>query len=186
MLKLYILCAFAAVVRTFSMKDLVGTWYSVEFFPSLYDEPVDVSECHPHILDNNSGKKYKCDGKMTESVSYSFSGITVVSPVIFVSSHEEALRALDKEYTCEGISAKPTVFEILDKDHFVSYVGKKRQEPFSLYRLLFSRTIPRESDLNAYVKTVADLKNITGDIVCTVNKLSTMDFTHTTEGLIST
>lgn len=180
MLKLYIFCAFVAVVGASTVRDLVGTWYSVEFFPSLYDITVNLTECQPHTIGDNSGQTYRCNGKTTESVSYSFSGIFHVSPVIFVKSHAEALQELEKDYLCEGTSEKPTVFQILDNDHYITYVGKRRQEPFTVFRLLFARTIPSVSDLRAYVKTVADLDDTTGDIVCaafTPTRTTEKDFT---------
>lgn len=165
MLKLCTFCAITAVVASSTVKNLIGTWYAVEFFPSLFGTSFSVNECQPHVLE--AGKTYMCNGMPTESVSYTFAGIQLVSPVIFVNSHSEALTVLNKEYNCEGAYDKPTIFKVIDKDHFLTYVGKKNEAPFPLFRLLFARKIPSVSELKAYVATVDDLSNTSGDIVCT-------------------
>lgn len=166
MLKLYILCASAAVVVTAKMENIVGSWYGVKFFPSLYDKLLNISECQVHNIDTDSGTTFTCDGVTTESMTYSFSGMAHLGPVMFVNSHAEALQELDKKHTCDGTPETPTFVQILDKGHFISYVGKKLVEPFSIFRLLFARTIPSESELNAYVETVGDLNDQTGHILC--------------------
>lgn len=165
MLTLFIFCVAAAMVAAVpTVKNIIGIWYGVEFFPPLYYNTFNISACEPLIL-SHSRMVFNCDGKPTEAITYTATEGIQVCPVIFVKNSKEALPELTQARHCKETSEKPSVFQVIDDDHFLSYVGVL-MDPFSLVRILFTRNITNEADLKAYARTVDDLKDLTGNIVC--------------------
>lgn len=165
MLLLFIFCVAADVVAaTNTAEDLIGTWYNLAYFPAWDNNTMDEFSCDPHTL-SRSSTLFDCDGKVTESVNYSFLGRSFVAPVTFVERSKDASPKLINVLNCENVTISPAVYQVLDKNHFLSFLGVQLIESYPLTRL-FGRNIPSHDDLIAYVKTIHDLKFKKGKIVC--------------------